>query len=344
MYCQILIGFLFGPKKSNDIMIYRQKSFKISEWDHKSNFPSDVTVPNLLIVNYTTDLWELNLDEFTQEMFEVLMIKGFLLSFFRYKFTEPELAVNGMNGKKYICNAVLEQRIQNFASAAQKVGFSLVGSKCDSIGSMALLFRKVETKQPEFPNEKFVINIDDSRRQQWFDSIKKILIEKKEDEKNNENVWLIANDCDHNGVVGLVNCLRLEPGGDSLRCIYDYDKHFKGNFKESSYYDILINDLAINVLKDGKVGSFRHLTLPKDYDKVQCEDYYLNVGQNRDISSLQWYDSKNLFKKEVVYVINNRRVNQIRCNIYSSGLNFRGVMLATGMFQASNYELKFIDN
>ena len=325
---------------------FRQKSFKISEWDlKKSVFPSDASMPHLLIVNDTTDLWELPLDEFAQEMYDTVMTKGFLLSVFRYKFTEPEITLNAINGKNHLSNADLDRRVKEFAAAAQKVGFSVIGNKSDSIGSMALLFKKVEGKEPEVPNKKFVINIEDNHRQQWFQTIKDILLDKKENEKNTDNIWLIAKDSDLNGVVGLVNCLRLEPGGDSIRCIYDVDKQFKGDFKDSPYYDILTNDLAINVLKDGKLGTYRHLTLPKDYDKVQSEDYFLNIGQNRDLSSLQWYDSKNLFKKDVFYDLSNKKVKQVRCNIYSSGLNFRDVMLATGMCfcLTSIRNLKFFD-
>ena len=311
---------------------YRKKSFKISEWDHKkSAFPSDVSMANLLIVKDTSDLWDLKLDNFVQESYDVLVTKGFLLSVFKYKFTEPELALNGFNGQSGASNAGLEQRIKDFISSAQKVGFSLIGKKADSIGSMAVLFRKVETTHPELPNKKYVIKIDDNRRQEWFDSIKQILADKKEDEKNSDAVWLIANDSDTNGVVGLVNCLRLEPGGESVRCLFDVDKQFKGNFDDTLFYDILINDLAVNVLKNGQLGTYRHLTLPKDYDKVQSSEYFLNIGQNRDLSSLQWYESKNLIPREDYYDINNRKTKQIRCNIYSSGLNFRDVMLATGM-------------
>ena len=313
---------------------YKNKSFKLSEWDcKKSNFPSDVSMPNLLVHNDSTDLWELKLDTFVQEMHDVLMTNGFLLSVFRNKFTEPELALNAMNGKKDVSNADLEKRVKDFMSAAQKVGFSMIGTKTDSIGSMAVLYRKVVTKEPETPNKKFVINMDATKTHEWFDSIKQILIEKKEDEKNDENLWLVATDSSINGLVGLVNCLRLEPGGDCIRCVLDQDKQLKTpfNWKEAPLRDILVNDLAINVIRDGKMGTLRHLTLTKDYDKVQSSDYFLNIGQNRDLSSLQWYDSKNLFRKDVYYDINNRKVEQIRCNIYSSGLNFRDVMLATGM-------------
>ncbi|CAG2108345.1 unnamed protein product [Medioppia subpectinata] len=216
-------------------------------------------------------------------------------------------------------------------AAAKKVGFRVIGSKTDGIGSMAVLFRRIVTKLTNIPLEKNVIEIND-KNNEWFDSIKERLLIKREDEKNDEHIWLLASDSSLNGVLGLLNCLRLEPGGDSLRCIFDCDKRIKMplDFNESPFYDILTNDLVVNVLKDGHNGSFRHYSLPRDYDKVQTSDYFLNIGQNRDLSSLQWFDSKNLVPKATYYDINNRKCKQIRCNIYSSGLNFRDVMLATG--------------
>ena len=125
----------------------------------------------------------------------------------------------------------------------------------------------------------------------------------------------------------------MEPGGEAIRVIFDCDNsiEFPVDFNEKPFSDILTNDLAVNVLRDGKMGTYRHLTLPKDYDKTQSNEYFFNVGQNRDLSSLQWFDSKNLCQIKECFDINNRKLDLINCKIYSSGLNFRDVMLATGM-------------
>ncbi|CAG2102822.1 unnamed protein product [Medioppia subpectinata] len=145
-----------------------------------------------------------------------------------------------------------------------------------------------------------------------------------------DNVWLIANDKD-NGVVGLVNCLRLEPGGDRIRCIFDCNHLFNQiDFNSKPFSQILSNDLAINVLRNGQLGTYRHLTLPKNYDKTLSNEYYLNIGQNRDISSLQWFDKRNMSDKIEGYNLDNKPVKYMKCNIYSSGINFRDVMFATG--------------
>jgi hypothetical protein len=97
------------------------------------------------------------------------------------------------------------------------------------------------------------------------------------------------------------------------------------------FSDILINDLATNVIREGKLGTYRHLSLPKNHDKVETNDYYLNVGPNGDLTSLQWFDFKNIKPNDTYINVDNRIIPQIRCNIYSTGLNFRDVLMATGI-------------
>ena len=86
------------------------------------------------------------------------------------------------------------------------------------------------------------------------------------------------------------------------------------------------------MIRNGKLGTYRHLTLPKDYDQIESDEYFLNVGQTRDLSGLQWFDAKHFKPQEVDYDFTNTKHNKIQCNIYSAGLNFRDVMLATGIY------------
>jgi fatty acid synthase len=197
---------------------------------------------------------------------------------------------------------------------------------------MALLFRKALPIDSIQPKEKKIIEINDNF-DKWLDVLKENVKENNENEENKSNIWLIAKNSSPNGIIGLVNSLRQEPGGDKVKCIFDCDQQtkFPPNFSEEPFIDILINNLAVNVIRDGKLGTYRHLSLPKLHDKTETNDYFLNVGPNGDLSSLQWFESKNLPKKETYINIDNRKFNQIRCNVYSTGLNFRDVMLASGI-------------
>ena len=147
-----------------------------------------------------------------------------------------------------------------------------------------------------------------------------------------ENVWLIARDSDINGIIGLINCLRLEPGGENMRCIYDYDHSIKLpiDWNSKPFSDILRNDLVINVIRDAKLGTYRHLRLPKDYDKTLSNEYFLSLGQNKDLSSLNWFDGRKIVANKEYHDFDGKKITQVPINIYSTPLNFRDVMLATG--------------
>ena len=317
--------------KSLDSVPENLKSFKAIEWDHKNtHFPFEITSADLIVMKDNTDLSEVKLEDYLQEVYDVIVSRGFLISVFRCKYTEPELLLNSMNGKKILKDSDLEKRIVEFTRTAQNIGFSLIGRKSDSINSMAFLFRKADIT-PEVPKEEDIIEIS-SGCLKWFESVKQQIKENKEREEKHK-IWLIARDSPKNGIIGLINCLRLEPGGETLRCLFDCNGLTEKSidFNGKPFSDILLNDLAINVLKDGTVGTYRHLTLPKDYDKIKSEDYFLNVGQTRDLSNLQWYDSKNIISMKESYDLCNKYQKRVKCEVYSSGLNFKDVMLATGM-------------
>ena len=311
----------------------KKKTFKFSEWDPKSsNFPSDITLTNLVIVKDSPELWDLKTDNFAQELYDNISGKGFLISVHRYRLTEPEMALNKLNGK-VVTEQQLVNRIAHFAKEAESVGFNVICKKTDSIGTMALLYRKILNKEPALPNNKNVVEIT-AETEKWFERVKELLVEKKESEDKEDHIWLIASDSSKNGIIGLINCLRLEPGGEAIRCIFDYDNIIKLpiNFREKPFSDILVNDLVVNVLRDGKLGTYRHLTLPKDYDQTLSDEYFLNNGMSRDLSSLQWYSLKNMPTRTEGYDIQSRKVNFVKVNIYSAGLNFKDVMFATGLF------------
>ena len=327
------VNYTIAVKSIDDVPDnLKNKAFKMVEWKTEETvFPPDITSFELIVYKDSTDLWQLDTEQQLQETYDSLGNKGYLLSVFRYQLTEPELALNQMNGKKNLKNADLEQRISDYLRTAQSVGFSLIGRKSDSIGSMALLMRKILIK-PTKPEKDCIVEIK-SDSMDWFESLKEKLIEVKENDEKETNVWLIANDSPKNGMMGFINCLRLEPGGECVRCLFDCDQMTKMpiNFNDKLFKELLNNDLPINVLRNGKLGTFRHLSLPASYDKRESDEYFLNLGPTRDLAALNWYDMKNLEPPQTVYSVSSLQTKQVKCNIYSAGMNFRDVMLATGI-------------
>lgn len=300
------------------------------EWDVNNGVP--LKQAHLIIIRDTPDLWHINLGNFVQDMYDTIEANGFLLMVFRYMFTEPEVIINTLFNQKPLNNNDLDLRQQKFASVLQNTGFRKIATKCDTIGTVAVLYRKPDAKQSEIPDNKNIVYITEGSYEQWFEILRDKVIAAKEPDNNCHNVWIIANDSSINGIIGLTNCLRLEPGGEGLRYIFHYDTNTgaKLDFRVRPYSDILANNLAANVIKGGKVGTYRHIKLPADYDKCVSNDYYLNTGQTRDLAGIQWFDARNIPIIKEWYDLVNNMVPKTRVEIYCSGVSFYDVMLATG--------------
>ncbi|XP_043070750.1 fatty acid synthase [Drosophila grimshawi] len=123
----------------------------------------------------------------------------------------------------------------------------------------------------------------------------------------------------HNGLVGLVNCLRKEPDGNLVTCFYiDDPKAPEFNLADPFYSSQFALGLAFNIYRHGTWGSLRHLNLPvNDEVKPRLDHIYGNVMQHGDLSSLRWFEGP-LDPEDCIIKI-----------AYSS-LNFKDVMLATG--------------
>uniref|UniRef100_A0A674EV05 Fatty acid synthase n=1 Tax=Salmo trutta TaxID=8032 RepID=A0A674EV05_SALTR len=208
-----------------------------------------------------------------------------------------------------------------FSQAEWEKAFSdaslkLVAVRKSFYGSALFLCRRrLPSKQPIF------LPVD-SMDYQWVDTLKAMLAE-----PSDSPVWLTATQ-GHSGVVGMVNCLRQEPGGNRIRCA------FVSNLCEStvaptlqpthsSMRSVLEGDLCMNVFRDGHWGMFRHQLISQDLSEELTEQAYVNVLTRGDLSSLRWIASPLRH-----FVASGPHVQL--CRVYYSSLNFRDIMLATG--------------
>uniref|UniRef100_A0AAV2LIZ5 Fatty acid synthase n=1 Tax=Knipowitschia caucasica TaxID=637954 RepID=A0AAV2LIZ5_KNICA len=183
-------------------------------------------------------------------------------------------------------------------------------------GSALLLCRRrVSAPEP------VLLSVDDTSYT-WVETLKSLL-----SEPSNCPVWLTASE-PHCGVVGLVNCLRQEPGGDRIRCA------FVSNLDESSMIPSLVQsdevmqsllrkDLVMNVWRDGEWGAFRHQLLTDVLRVEPTQQAYVNVLTRGDLSSLRWIASP-------LKHFTSKNPNSMLCSVSYSSLNFRDIMLATG--------------
>ena len=296
----------------------------------------DVANSDLIILRDSYHLWNSSLNLIN--IFKSIKEKSFVVVICKYRLTEPEEAIysviNINNNNNNMNNSFLAERIKFLKTITEESNLKLIATKTDSISTMAMMFRKV-TKNNNLFGIKSVIEVKTKRDKTWFESIRKNIDEiKLQIENNNKpnNVWLIANDSHINGIVGLINCLRLETGGQWFRCIFDMDSTIKLpiDWTSKPFSDILTNDLVFNVIKDGKLGTYRHLKLPKDYDTTVSDQYFLNQSSIKDLASLRWYDSRH-FQPNKEYNQRGEPYRTVPVQIYSSGLIFKDVMIAIGM-------------
>ncbi|KAJ3607846.1 hypothetical protein NHX12_024897 [Muraenolepis orangiensis] len=194
---------------------------------------------------------------------------------------------------------------------------TLVANKKSFYGTALFLCRRrLPAKSPVF------IPVD-AGDYQWVETLKVRLAEAD----SVAPIWLTASQS-HCGVVGMVNCLRQEPGGERIRCA------FVSNLDDASATPSLSPDqdamrraqeadLVMNVFRDGSWGVFRHTLISHDLSEELTEQAYVNVLTRGDLSSLRWIASPLRH-----FVAGGPHVRL--CSVYYSSLNFRDIMLATG--------------
>ncbi|KAB0396042.1 hypothetical protein E2I00_012922, partial [Balaenoptera physalus] len=149
-------------------------------------------------------------------------------------------------------------------------------------------------------------------------------------------VWLMAIGCTTSGVVGMVNCLRKEPGGHQIRCVLVSNLSSTSPIPEMDpnsleLQKVLQGDLVMNVYRDGAWGApGLHVTLwqlhflsPTERPEEQTEHAFVNILTRGDLSSIRWVCSPLRHAQPTGSGVQ-------LCTIYYASLNFRDIMLATG--------------
>ncbi|MEQ2236601.1 hypothetical protein ILYODFUR_014388 [Ilyodon furcidens] len=126
----------------------------------------------------------------------------------------------------------------------------------------------------------------------------------------------------------MVNCLRQEPGGNRIRCMFVSNLNGSSATPslqpgQKSMESVLEGDLVMNVLRDGQWGSFRHQLVSHDLKEELTESAFINVLTRGDLSSLRWISSPQHRSVCISPTVQT-------CHVYYSSLNFRDIMLATG--------------
>lgn len=225
-------------------------------------------------------------------------------------------------------------QIQNFLSQAIKPGsnlFGLVGAKKGPYGCSALLLRKLKSFQDSIE----LVQVTNASTGDWLEKLKKLVADNvakgKSAGEETKQIWLYSRE-KFSGLVGMVNCLRLEPGGAHVRAILDLDGSLPVSkaidFGQSPWKEIATTDLVFNVYQKGQWGAFRFLQLPEEHEEIETSYAHMNVETRGDLSSFKWYESENVHFESVAPA--DKLPGLVLCDVYCSPLNFKDVMLAIG--------------
>lgn len=303
-----------------------------------STFPTNIQ-PDLIVYKDSTttfltesDIPEVNefeLQAFLKSTLTTLKEGGFMLLLNRYCISPIEqklLDVRGLNWPKL-------RDFDAIKAYAEEIGFVTISEKFDGVSCQSMLLRKPFTKIDE---ELTVIPIE-VKQYNWVNDLKTNLLDKSA-EKSGKRVWLVANDSPNNGIVGLVNCLRKEVGGERVRCLFCPSG--EGKPGDNLTTEILKKDLVMNIYRNGAYGSFRHFLLDSVEEWAETEHAYLDMKTKGDLSSMRWVEGDHKFWPTLP--ASAKSPKQILCSTYYSALNFKDVMVATGRIPVDAYPVDYM--
>ncbi|XP_018370195.1 PREDICTED: fatty acid synthase-like [Trachymyrmex cornetzi] len=154
----------------------------------------------------------------------------------------------------------------------------------------------------------------------WLENLKPLVSDENK-LNSNSRIVIVGEKNFECGLLGFVNCLRKEPGGELVRGVLLQDEEApKFSLKDPFYLEQLQKDMTINVLRSNKTwGSYRHLKLSQPEAKPVPTAHVCQTVRG-DLSTLCWIEnnlSDMYCREDLVHVV------------YSS-LNFKDIMLAIG--------------
>nr|WJN62148.1 fatty acid synthase 1 [Rhopalosiphum padi] len=196
---------------------------------------------------------------------------------------------NGAIDNKQLLNNILSG-VQNggflltvenqFDSNFRQVGVEVIAKYTDGKNLYILLKKNTDAPTP------VVLSVGNSFS--WVELLKQNILN-----ANNENrdVFLISQNLENTGVIGLTKGLRQEPNGKFVKCVSIKDnKAPLFSVSTPLYQEQLKKGLAVNMFLGGVWGTC--VFAPYKQAKVQVEHAYINTTTAGDINTLQYIEGK----------------------------------------------------
>ncbi|XP_068717598.1 fatty acid synthase-like [Montipora capricornis] len=283
---------------------------EITIWDISKNPPGGLKKCDLVIASNLIHMTS-NVTGALDNIKSALSPKGFVLL---HELTASLETLNSSFGKHASTTDIADQKYfltgEKWVKVLEACGLSVVSLKRVGSVSSLLLCRCTNTAH----EEPVYVDVDKS-----FEFVPKL--QTALSLKGNSSIWLCSFTTSPSGIIGMTNCLRREIGGERIRCLLASPEQKENVMMQ---FDSLTKlDLVMNVFKDNKYGSYRHVLMEDSDVNEETEHAYVNVLTRGDLSSLRWIASHLKYAPET-------HGNTEQCTVYYTSLNFRDIMLATG--------------
>lgn len=176
-----------------------------------------------------------------------------------------------------------------------------------------VLAQKVQEQAQAQAQEMTIIELpQDDTEFQWLEQLQNAIKEGP--------VLIVAQKNTISGIMGLMNCLRREPGAQNIRCVFMMDKKAPRFFHDDYFFvrQLKLN-LNVNVYRNGHWGTYRHLAFKECLaETVQNDVCSAQISRIGDLSTFVW--------KMAI----GEKVPHNAVAIHYASINFRDIMIATG--------------
>ncbi|XP_022181593.1 fatty acid synthase-like [Myzus persicae] len=268
------------------------ESFDVSEV--VTSVQQELLVPQILnLVNAHTS-FHINANVYAKEVSQYQSQK--FIAYYEQDLTSSALekpsflvVANGAIDNKQILNNILsgvENRgflltvERQFDSKFRQVGVDVVAKYSDNQNVYILLKKNIDVPTP------IAVSVGNSFS--WVESLKQKV---QNANNNNQDVFLISQNLENTGVIGLTKGLRQEPNGKFVKCVSIKDnKAPLFSVSAPVYQEQLKKGLAVNMFLGGVWGTC--IFTPYKQEKVQVEHAYINTTKSGDVNSLQYIEGK----------------------------------------------------
>ncbi|CAL1284486.1 unnamed protein product [Larinioides sclopetarius] len=248
------------------------------------------------------------LKQLLRSLTSIIKADGFILLFFKARAHRLEQQLSSLCGEKLQVHSVEE-----LESALKSENLVILSKISDTFGGSLYLLRR-----PNLEKQQRLLLITDENNYEWVEKVKQELYG-----MDSGLFWLVAKDNPVSGILGMVNCLKQEPGGERIRLIFvPRMKNFSLlSLEQPLFHSLRTQNLVMNVWQNGSWGSYRHIPVKETKLPRPVEHSYVKCRKYGDLSSFEWTESRIQYAP---------RQNRKLVHIYYSAVNTEDVTRANG--------------